>query len=72
MFDVIMGVVVGARPIQQGGVSQSSDFIEVEVKQVERREARNAGPRGAVGAAKEGETKRRGGGVDGSLRWELH
>jgi hypothetical protein len=37
MFDVIIGVVVGARPIRQGGVSQSSDFIEVEVKQVERR-----------------------------------
>jgi hypothetical protein len=35
MFDIIIGVVVGARPIRQGDVSQSSDFIEVEVKQVE-------------------------------------
>jgi hypothetical protein len=29
MFDVIIGVVVGARPIRQGSVSQSSGFIEV-------------------------------------------
>ena len=36
MFDVIMGVVVGARPIQQGGVSQSSDSSG-RVKQVESR-----------------------------------
>ena len=35
-------------------------------------DARNVGPRDAVGAAEEGETKRRGGGVDGSLRWEMH
>jgi hypothetical protein len=64
----IIGVVVGARPIRQGDVSQSSDFIEVEVKQVEL----GTLARGAVGAAEERETKRRGGGVDGSLRWELH
>jgi len=61
MFDVIIGVVIGARPVGRGVVSQPSRFVTVEVKPVAPGEARNAGPGGAVGAAEEGETKRRDG-----------
>ena len=44
MFDVIVGVVIGARPIRWGGVSQSSRFVAVDVKLVAPEEAGNAGP----------------------------
>jgi hypothetical protein len=36
IFDVIIGIAINARPVRRGGVSQSSWFVEVEVKPVAR------------------------------------
>jgi hypothetical protein len=63
----IFNVIISARPVRRGGVSQSSEFVEVELKPVATGEGRNAGL-GAVGAAEAGRGKAACWSVDGSLR----
>ena len=61
LADVIMASSSVPRPVRRRGVSQSLRFVQVEVKQVDRPgKLRKRWSRGAVGAAEEGETKRRG------------
>jgi hypothetical protein len=61
MLDVIISIIIGARPVRREHVGQLMELVEVEVevevKLVATREARKADPRDAVGAAEGGENK---------------
>ena len=57
MLYVIIGVLIGARPVRRCNVGQSLEVYEVEGHSGE---ARKAGPGGAAQAVEGEETKRRG------------